>query len=286
MRSTAGPGLKVGVRSSSPDAGAQLPPLQKTVKPPLTVRLLGDPEVIDTRRPTAPVHLATQKALAVFCYLTCHRGPVPRGEVASLLWAAGGEEEARHSLRQALFEIRRALGPDLAAKVIANRHSIWLDPLVIRVDVHAYERLLTRVTRARLRVAQAFKRGDFLTGLHTREPRFDAWVSEQRTRLARLEAAAVERLAACAPAAVLFTCGEASVRVTHVVQRNGWMRIVTAGPGAARQTHLLPLREYVRWQVELSRSLLEQGYDLHATDERRSAGPVRGLRVGPERRSP
>src|ERR1700741_1578433 len=66
-------------------------------------RLSGDE---DSRLP--------KKAEALLAYLAMHQGrSVPRDQLADLLWGDSKSEQARHSLRQALAAIRRALNAEV-----------------------------------------------------------------------------------------------------------------------------------------------------------------------------
>jgi DNA-binding SARP family transcriptional activator len=58
----------------------------------------------------APVAIPSKKAQALLAYLAAPPGQAhSREKLATLLWGDSGEEQARHSLRQTLFALRRAL---------------------------------------------------------------------------------------------------------------------------------------------------------------------------------
>ena len=72
----------------------------------LALELLGG---FDTR---PAVRLASRKAQALLAYLALTPGQVhARDKLAALLWPDGADERSRHSLRQALVALRRALAP-------------------------------------------------------------------------------------------------------------------------------------------------------------------------------
>ena len=61
--------------------------------------------------PGGPLRLPTRKAEALLAYLAVPLGqPHPRDKLASLLWGDLSESQARASLRQTLFRLRRAIG--------------------------------------------------------------------------------------------------------------------------------------------------------------------------------
>src|SRR5262249_48424936 len=64
--------------------------------------------------------------------------PRARDKLATLLWGGLGGAEARASLRQALFMVRKAL-PGLSLLVIEG-DSVALDPAVVEIDLVQFER--------------------------------------------------------------------------------------------------------------------------------------------------
>src|SRR5436189_5869392 len=57
--------------------------------------------------------LATHKGQALLCYLALTRRPHTRDALASLLWSDDPQEEARASLRNVLFLLRKVASPYL-----------------------------------------------------------------------------------------------------------------------------------------------------------------------------
>src|SRR5271169_3098174 len=54
-----------------------------------------------------------KKSQDPLAYLAVNPGrAIPRDQLVDLLWSTSGPEQARHSLRQGLAAVRRALGPD------------------------------------------------------------------------------------------------------------------------------------------------------------------------------
>jgi DNA-binding SARP family transcriptional activator len=94
-------------------------------------RLETGGEVLSTRR----------KELALLAYLV---GQGPRGatreELSSILWEDRDRAHARHSLRQALVELKRQIGEGLliqGERVSLDPSRIWVDVVAIDEDLHA-----------------------------------------------------------------------------------------------------------------------------------------------------
>src|SRR5690348_18111806 len=81
---------------------------------------------------------ASRRARGVLAYLALHPGPHARGRLAARFWPDVLDESARTSLRAALTELRRALGP-AADHVVATRETVALDGDGLTVDARAFE---------------------------------------------------------------------------------------------------------------------------------------------------
>ena len=75
----------------------------------LKLKLLGR---FEARLKDGPsLDLPTKKTQLLLSFLALNAGePQPREKLASLLWSDRGDEQARHSLRDALSGLRKALG--------------------------------------------------------------------------------------------------------------------------------------------------------------------------------
>lgn len=129
--------------------------------------------------------LPRRKAKALLAYLALRPGLVcPREALMALLWGDVPAEQARHSLRQALVELRRALpNGKTTPTLLAEGDSLALNPDRVEVDVAVFEELANRSTRKTLERAAALYTGDLLLGLTLREPPFEDWLRAERTRL-------------------------------------------------------------------------------------------------------
>src|SRR5689334_16710390 len=89
---------------------AQVLPLHRTEEPPRRVALCGPFRVSDAHsRDLTP---RGRKTRALLAHVLLTRGPVRRERLAAMFWGDRGEEQAKASLRQALYELRElAAGP-------------------------------------------------------------------------------------------------------------------------------------------------------------------------------
>src|SRR5262245_19250251 len=109
-----------------------------------------------------PIALARHKVAALLALLALRPGQLHRRDkVAALLWADAPEPRARHSLRQALTELRLALAP-AGPCLMEQRDAIGVDPAAVDVDVSQFERLIADGAVAALEQAMALYRGDLL----------------------------------------------------------------------------------------------------------------------------
>src|SRR5689334_9513258 len=75
-------------------------------------------------------------------WLALHPGRHARGSVAAKLWPDVLDESARGSLRVALVDLRRALGPAAERVLLATRDEIGLIDTEVEVDARRFTHLL------------------------------------------------------------------------------------------------------------------------------------------------
>lgn len=145
-------------------------------------RLVGAPEgMLSTPR----------KEVVLLAYLARRpRRTATRSALMALLWEDRDEARARQSLRQALSELRRVVGPGL---VVADDH-VSLADAAVEVDADAFERA---VAEGRWRDAAEAWEGDFLASAEeVGGESFRAWLEAERERLRRLASRAFDGSAA------------------------------------------------------------------------------------------
>jgi DNA-binding SARP family transcriptional activator len=128
-------------------------------------------------------------ALLAVLAVTGDRG-ISREKLLALLWPEADEERARHSLTQALYSARRALGVDDLFVVGAD---VRLNPERLRSDVQDLEDALDAgdLDRAVALYETPFADGFFFPG----SAEFEQWSSVHRARLEDRIAVALEQLA-------------------------------------------------------------------------------------------
>lgn len=149
----------------------------------LTLRCFGGVSAVDHEG--LEVTLRSRKHLGLLLYLVAHpRTTHGREELASLLWDGDGRKE-RHSLSQALYDIRSKLGPLL--RVDAN--TVRLVPDQIAYEVGDFE---TALRERDHEAALDLYRGNFAPDLlNLNAEGFDRWLDDERERCRVLAALAL-----------------------------------------------------------------------------------------------
>ena len=144
------------------------------------IRLIGVFEVRDeTGRDCTPRGAKSRALLAMLAQTPGHRRP--RRWLEARLWSDRGQEQASGSLRQALTELRKTLGP-LADRLTSDRDCVAL------ADFGSD--LMQDPLAARAALGQG---REFLEGIDIVDPAFNLWLADERQRVA-------EQLAEAAPA--------------------------------------------------------------------------------------
>ena len=154
-----------------------------------------------------------RRELILLAFLARRRGGrARRDELASLLWAGSEMQRARHSLRQALVELRRWLGDSLDV----DGETIALMPGRVTLDLSSFDEA---IDRGAIEDAVDLWHGDFLTGFDAAESDdLRTWIESERESGRRRLARAFEALAKRAQrtgerAAVLALCDRWSARL-------------------------------------------------------------------------
>src|SRR5262245_48268463 len=134
------------------------------------------------------LRLPTRKAEALLAYLALPPGrPHAREILIALLWGERGDAQARHSLSQTLFSIRK-VAADVGAPtpVVVDMRGVALDPASVGVDADRFAQLAAARTPAALGEAATLYQGDLLEGLRLHEEGFEEWLADERRRLHEL----------------------------------------------------------------------------------------------------
>jgi len=144
----------------------------------IDLRVLGTLSIRFEGGNTPAVQLTQPKRLALLLYLVLAEpsGPKSRESLMALLWPDADDDSARHSLRNALYGLRSALGDD----AIDSRGEgyVALRPEAIRCD--ALE-LRQHLREKRWEEALFSWKGELAPGFHVSgAPEFERWLDAQR----------------------------------------------------------------------------------------------------------
>ncbi len=207
------------------------------------------------------LEVGMRKAKALLAWLALHPGePQSRDKLAGLLWAESGDSAARHSLRQALTSLRRAL-PDPERMLASLGDRIQLAAGELDCDVLRFRELAVSRHLRDLERAVSLYCGELLEGFIVRSPEFEDWMATERSRLREQACALFDRLLA------------------HHQSASAWEPALRAAVGLLS---LEPLREpVVRQAMELE---LRLGRQAEALRRYRSFQVLlkRELDIGPE----
>ena len=136
-----------------------------------------------------------RKERALLAFLAIPAGePRSRDKLAGLLWSDRGDSQARESLKQVLFKLRRSLDEVQPPPLFADRESVRLERAAVVVDVAEFETLISEGSIESLARATTLYRGDLLDGLDLRDAAFDEWLLMERQRLRDLAREALAKL--------------------------------------------------------------------------------------------
>jgi DNA-binding SARP family transcriptional activator len=226
------------------------------------------------------LQFGTRKSEALLAYLAMPPGQMhPREKLAVLLWGDSGEEQARQSLRQTLFTLRKPLNVHAEIIQSGDGERIGLDRARVRVDVERFLELAARGTPEALAEASELYHGEFLEGLSIAEVGFEDWVSIEREKLRET---ALSVLSTRVEQQMSAGKSEAAVQTS--------LRILSIDP-LRESTHRLLMRLYVVQgrresaikQFQTCREILRRQLDVDPEEETRrlfdeilDAGATRG----------
>ncbi|HEX4080030.1 MAG TPA: BTAD domain-containing putative transcriptional regulator [Rhizomicrobium sp.] len=205
---------------------------------------------------------ASRKARALVGYLCAVGRPVGRERLASLLWGDRGDEQARASLRQAIYELRSMLAGDRLLKLERDTVAIGDD---IGTDVAAIIAAAQSGDLEQLGNVLTEWQGDFFEDLPSIDESFDAWLQSERPRVHEsLIAAAVEaaRAAMAAgeidPARKIVGLLQQREGTSEIVLRLGLELDYHAGDSAALHRRYERFRELLKAELDAAPALETQ----------------------------
>lgn len=142
---------------------------------------LGRFAVLDARG--APLALATRKQAVLLAYLAMQPNSMCARELlATTFWGEHDEVRARHSLSQALYDLKRCLGPQVLR---SNGQLVWLTQGTVTVDAIEVLRLADDRSHEASLAADRLYQGDFLPAMELDQQAFDGWLAAERERVRR-----------------------------------------------------------------------------------------------------
>ena len=121
-----------------------------------------------------------RKSRALLAVIALAGAPVARSRLGNLLWGDRGEEQAKASLRQALYELRPLAD---SGALCADRQSVSLNRAKLPTDLSEIERGFARHDLGA--VASALERVQWppLSDLDDLTPELDEWLRDERARI-------------------------------------------------------------------------------------------------------
>lgn len=161
---------------------------------PFTITMLGGFRMTDADGNV--VNLPSRKAQVLIAYLAQRsEQPISRGKLASMLWGSTSEQEARHSLRQCLLVIRKAVG-EVGDVLDIRQDAITFREGAATLDTKSFERNAAATDEPALRTAVEQYRGEFLEGVSLAGEPIEEWIRFERKRLAHAMSRALGTLLA------------------------------------------------------------------------------------------
>ena len=186
----------------------------------LKIALLGSPQI--QRDDQTIDQFASQKSLALLCYLVLNPAMQQREFLAGLLWPDLPNRNAMTTLRNALANLNKLVGAHLT---ITRQQAGFHRAAPYWLDVEEVESILTPDVIVRAphtwRQAQVLYRNDLLTGFSVREAEpFEEWLTIERER--RRTAYLQGLLAAGAALAARSDAVEGLALADHILELEPW----------------------------------------------------------------
>ena len=128
------------------------------------------------------IAISVNKAKALLAYLALNQGqPVSRDRLSALLWEESSDAQARHSLRQALADLRKNMDHYNNGILNSDSATITIEKGRIDVDVFQFESLAKEGSPDALGNAAQLYQGELLEGFNARSDAFDEWLMARRS---------------------------------------------------------------------------------------------------------
>ncbi len=258
------------------------------LRAPWTLRLLGGLGLLDAQG--QPGAFSTRKSGLLLARLAMAGSEgMARSRLIALLWSDRQERQARGSLRQALFALRKTFEPLGADVILGQREKVALAPGVLHVDARRVRQLSTSTEARDLAELRELYLGPLLDGVDVVDEAYEQWLVPERAQLQRSVLDALRRLmreqrasgdeglerTARALTNLDPTCEESHRIVMTILaergDRSGALRMFETLRGRLRdELHVEPEEETVRLALLLRRP----GSAIASSDSTPSAAPV------------
>lgn len=161
----------------------------------LSIKLLGRLEVCGADGVELRIDGSKQKGLLAYLALNLDRPPT-RDQVANLLWGDRFDDQARQSLRQAVFKLRKTLNGSDDSLIWSDAERIGLNAEAVTVDALDFERNAIKNTPEAAREATQLYRDSLLKDLNIGKAEFEDWLRVQRARFNEMACQVLDRHAA------------------------------------------------------------------------------------------
>jgi TolB-like protein/DNA-binding SARP family transcriptional activator/Tfp pilus assembly protein PilF len=151
-----------------------------------------------------------RKTRAVLAIVALAKGPVPRPRLTDLLWGDRGEDQAKASLRQSLYELKEL---SRAGVLTATREAVAVGPKRLWTDVGELE---IGTDYSAFADACDDLRWPLLNDLDDVTPELDEWLRDER---ARVSAQIVRKGTEAAEAAIVAGDASAARRIADALER-------------------------------------------------------------------
>ena len=159
----------------------------------IRLHLLGDFRCL--AEDGAQVDIAVAKDQGLLAVLALSPGfESPRSRIIDLLWSTRGNEQARASLRQSLWSLKKSIGNRADSVFQVDRRRVGLNPHLVETDVDNFHKLTASASKEALEDAVALYHGDLLESLEIRDGAWQEWLTMERESLHSQAVEALRRL--------------------------------------------------------------------------------------------
>jgi DNA-binding SARP family transcriptional activator/TolB-like protein len=146
----------------------------------IKLRILGPIDLRASDGSEIRTVIAQPKRLALLAYLSSQADIFHRRDtLLALFWPELDQQRGRAALRQAIYHLRRALGPEVV--VARGDDELGIDPAYLWCDAAAFRQA---ISEKRFQDAAELHRGDLLAGVYLDQTlELERWLDEERTRL-------------------------------------------------------------------------------------------------------